>query len=89
MSFATENAASDAASNAVTPSADNAKNKEACVKIAATPGKLRTNPKLIPFEMQFTAFGPGVVTKTAQNSANMVHASNVIQNTTLNKLVAR
>jgi hypothetical protein len=89
MSFAPENAASDAASNAVTPSADNAKNKEACVKIAATPGKLRTNPKLIPFEMQFTAFGPGVVTKTAQNSANMVHASNVIHYITLNRLVAR
>ena len=36
------------------------------------------NGRLIPFEMQLTAFGPGVVTNTTQNSANMVQASKLI-----------
>ena len=38
----------------------------------------REKPRFIPLLMQFTAFGPGVVTNTTQNRAKMIHASKLM-----------
>jgi len=44
----------------------------------STPTIAREKRKFMPLDMQFTAFGPGVVTNTTQNSANMVQDSKLM-----------
>ena len=51
------------------------KNSVACVNIAATQTKLFLKPNSLATAMQLTAFGPGIVTKSAQNPVKMIHSS--------------
>ena len=67
-------AVGEVAISAVTPNADSIRNAEAWVRIASTPTIARQKPSVIPLVMQFTALGPGVVTKTTQNNAKTVQA---------------
>src|SRR5210317_1346515 len=69
---------SDVAISAVSPAADRPKNQLACVKMPATQTSDVLNPYVIATLIQLTAFGPGVVTNTAQKLANMIHADRVI-----------
>ena len=78
ISLATVKAVSDVAMRAVTPKADSSRNSVAWVRIASTPGSARRKPSVMPLVMQLTAFGPGVVTKTAQKSAKTTQASRLI-----------
>ena len=73
-SLARKNAAGEAAISAVMPSADRIRKAKDWVRIASTPTIARQNPRVMPLLMQFTAFGPGVVTNTTQNRAKTVQA---------------
>ena len=52
-----------------------AKNSVAWLNIAATQTKLFLKPNSLATAMQLTAFGPGIVTKSAQNPVKMIHSS--------------
>ena len=52
-----------------------AKNSVAWLNIAATQTKLFLKPNSLATAMQLTAFGPGIVTKSAQNPVKIIHSS--------------
>ena len=52
-----------------------AKNSIAWLNIAATQTKLFLKPNSLATAMQLTAFGPGIVTKSAQNPVKIIHSS--------------
>ena len=52
-----------------------AKNSIAWLNIAATQTKLFLKPNSLAIAIQLTAFGPGIVTKSAQNPVKMIHSS--------------
>ena len=72
------NSNGDVKINADTPTAESPRNKHACVRIPRTQIRLLRNPISMAVWMQFTAFGPGVVTNSTQNVANMNHPSMLI-----------